>query len=163
MQTLKLQFTRRHFGFALWVFVFNIDLFGYIGLHVGSFVEAHGLPGCGVWTPWLWCVDSGCGVWTPCLWCVDSLVAVCGLPGCGVWTLWLWCVDSLAVALRVQLVCSVIVVHGLSCSQACGILVSWPGMDRTCVPCMTTWILHNWTTREVPPSKLLRLFSKSLV
>ena len=94
---------------------------------------------------------------------MDSLAVVCGLPGCGVWTLWLWCVDSLAVALRVQLVCSVIVVHGLSCSQACGILVSWPGMDRTCVPCMTTWILHNWTTREVPPSKLLRLFSKSLV
>ena len=36
---------------------------------MGSLVVVCGLPGCGVWTPWLWCVDS--------------LAVVCGLSGCG--------------------------------------------------------------------------------
>ena len=46
----------------------------------------------------------------------------------------------------------VIVVHGLSCSAACGI--SWT-RDQICVPCIGKWILIQCTTREVPVYLLL--------
>ena len=43
---------------------------------------------------------------------------------------------------------SVIVVWGLSCSEAGGILV--PTKDQTFIPCIARWILNHWTAREVP-------------
>ena len=56
---------------------------------------------------------------------------------------------------------SLVLVHGLICSTACGIFVPKPGIDRTCTPCIlrwilffffffARWILNHWTTtREV--------------
>ena len=40
---------------------------------------------------------------------------------------------------------SVVVVHGLSCSKACGIF-----LDQGLNPCTGRWILNHCTTREVP-------------
>ena len=46
-------------------------------------------------------------------------------------------------------VCSslVVVVHGLSCSEGCGI---FPDQDQTCVLWIDRQILNHWTTREAP-------------
>ena len=44
---------------------------------------------------------------------------------------------------------SVLVAHGLSCSEACRILSSQT-RDRAHVPSFGRWILNHWTTREVP-------------
>ena len=48
------------------------------------------------------------------------------------------------------LVDSLVVVHGLSCSLACGILVLT--RDPTHIPWIARKILNHCTTREVPPS-----------
>ena len=37
-------------------------------------------------------------------------------------------------------------VHGLSCSTACGILLDHG--DQVCVPCIARWVPNNWITRE---------------
>ena len=42
---------------------------------------------------------------------------------------------------------SVVVIQGLSCPKACGILQT---RDETGVPCIGRRILYHWTTREVP-------------
>ena len=49
--------------------------------------------------------------------CVGSVVAACGLSSCGVCAL--------------ERAGSVVVVHGLSCPAACGILVPQPGIEPT--------------------------------
>ena len=36
---------------------------------------------------------------------------------------------------------SLVLVHGLICSTACGIFVPKPGINRTCTPCIVKWIL----------------------
>ena len=33
--------------------------------------------------------------------------------------------------------------------RSIGVLIS-PIRDRTCIPCIVRWVLHHWTTREVP-------------
>ena len=40
------------------------------------------------------------------------------------------------------------VVHGLSCPLVYGIF-SYRTRDRTHIPCVGTWLLNHWTTREV--------------
>ena len=47
---------------------------------------------------------------------------------------------------------SVVVVHGLSCPVACGI---FPDQGSNLCPLHCKWILHHWTTREVPEQSLL--------
>ena len=47
---------------------------------------------------------------------------------------------------------SVVVAHGLSCPEACGIF--WT-KGRTHIPCIGRQILHHWTTREVLESLTL--------
>ena len=47
---------------------------------------------------------------------------------------------------------SVVVVHGLSRSKACGIFLD-QGLNP--VSCIDRWILNHWTTREVPPQPAL--------
>ena len=53
---------------------------------------------------------------------------------------------------------SVVVAHGLSCSEAHGILVPRPGIksvcprNQICVPCIGRRVPNYWTTREVPSS-----------
>ena len=42
---------------------------------------------------------------------------------------------------------SAVVVHGLSCSVACGIFLD---RDQTRVSCVGRWILYHWATREAP-------------
>ena len=39
---------------------------------------------------------------------------------------------------------------GLGCSEACGLLVPWPGIE--CVTCFARQILNHGTTKEVPSS-----------
>ena len=46
---------------------------------------------------------------------------------------------------------SLVVVQGLSCPMACGILVQSLARDWTRIPCIARQILNPWTTREVPP------------
>ena len=41
---------------------------------------------------------------------------------------------------------SVVVAHGLSCPEACGITLD---RDQTRVPCIGRLILNRWTSREV--------------
>ena len=60
------------------------------------------------------------------------LRASCSVFCCSTWTLWLWHTGSVVAARRP------------SCSEACGILVPWPGIEPK------SPALH-WTTREVPP------------
>ena len=48
----------------------------------------------------------------------------------------------------------VVVVHRLSCSEACGIFRT---RDRTHVPCTAKQILNHWTTREVQHFIFLKL------
>ena len=50
----------------------------------------------------------------------------------------------------------VVVTQGLSCSRACGILVSGPGI-KLHVPCFGRWILIHWAAREVLGSEVLRM------
>ena len=40
-------------------------------------------------------------------------------------------------------------VHGLSCSVACGILVPQPGI-KPVPPAVKAWSLNHWTAKEVP-------------
>ena len=40
---------------------------------------------------------------------------------------------------------------GLSCSEACGILVSPPGIE----PSIATWTVNHWATWEVPHGQIL--------
>ena len=58
----------------------------------------------------------------------------------------LWPTDSLVVGPRL-----IVTAHGLSCSMACGILVS-PTGEQTHIPCIAKWNLNHWVTREVPPA-----------
>ena len=50
---------------------------------------------------------------------------------------------------------SVVVVHGLSCSAACGILVLRPG-DRPHVHCTGRQSPNPWTTRESPQARVFK-------
>ena len=63
-----------------------------------------------------------------------SLVAACGLSSCDTWAQQLWHVGSAVVARGVQSAGSVVVVHGLSCSAACGIF-----SDQGSNPCPLHW------------------------
>ena len=65
---------------------------------------------------------------------VGSFIAVCGLSSCGPWALHSWAQELLP--------------EGSSCSLACGILVSWPGIEPV-FPVLRQ-ILSHWTTRETP-------------
>ena len=47
---------------------------------------------------------------------------------------------------------SLVVACGLSCPVACGILVPWSGTEPT-VPCIGSWLLNPWTTRQVPEER----------
>ena len=42
---------------------------------------------------------------------------------------------------------SILAVHGLRCSTACGIFLD---QDQTSVLCIARWIFDHWTTREAP-------------
>ena len=53
-----------------------------------------------------------------------------------------------ALGLRLWHAGSVIVVHGLSCPMAYGILVPQPGIELAS-PALEAWSLNHWTTREV--------------
>ena len=66
---------------------------------------------------------------------MDSFLAAPGLS-CSKQDLLLWGMDSL------------VVVHGLSCFEACGILVS-PPRDQTLAPCIARRSLNHWTMKEV--------------
>ena len=56
----------------------------------------------------------------------------------------LWAAWALVVATpRLYSTGSVVVVHGLGCSKACGIFVD---RGSTCVCCTARWILHHWAT-----------------
>ena len=35
--------------------------------------------------------------------------------------------------------------------------LSFPTRDRTCIPCITRWVLNPWTSREVPHSLFLNI------
>ena len=59
------------------------------------------------------------------------------------WLLLLW---SQALGCSGFSSCSGVVVHGLSCSMACGILLD---RDRTCISCIGKQILIHCATREV--------------
>ena len=63
---------------------------------------------------------------------------------CTVWALLLWYTDSLAVGHG----------HWSACAQLLRSMwdLSLPTRDWTHVPCIATWILNHWTTREVPSS-----------
>ena len=67
--------------------------------------------------------------------CAGSLLGCPAFSSCGMWALWLE-------------------VRMLSCPEACGILVSWPGIKPTS-PCIGRWVLNHWTTREVLPHRVL--------
>ena len=56
---------------------------------------------------------------------------------------------SLIVAHVFQAMGSIVAVWRLSCPSACRNLSSWTS-DGAHVPCIGRWILHHWTTREVP-------------
>lgn len=45
---------------------------------------------------------------------------------------------------------------GLSCSEACGILVSPPGIE----PSIATWTVNHWATWEVPHGQILNWIAK---
>ena len=78
---------------------------------------------------------------------------------CGAWLL------TVAASLAVEhplhgAHASVVGVHRLHCSVACGIPQT---RDQTCVPCIGRWILNHCTSREVPGlnlSKELNLVSE---
>ena len=55
---------------------------------------------------------------------------------------------------------SLVVVQGLSCPMACGILVQCLVRDWTRIPCIARQSLNPWTTREVPPIFLKRKSSR---
>ena len=78
---------------------------------------------------------------------------------CGAWLLTV--AASLAVEQPLQGAhTSVVSVHRLRCSVACGIPQT---RDQTCVPCIGRWILNHCTSREVPGlnlSKELNLVSE---
>ena len=59
---------------------------------------------------------------------------------------------SRAPASVVAVLGSVVVVHGLRCPVACGI---FPDQGSNLCPLRCKWILHHWTTREVPEQSLL--------
>ena len=44
---------------------------------------------------------------------------------------------------------SLVVACGVGCSAAWGVVISLI-RDQTCIPCIVRWVLHHWTTREVP-------------
>ena len=48
---------------------------------------------------------------------------------------------------------AIVVVHGLSCSAACGI------RDGTCFSRVGRWILYHWATKEAPRTRSLYAFS----
>ena len=100
-------------------------------------------------------------------WLCRVLVAACGIlveacrifccdvqaPRCGVWpSLLLWCAGFSLLSLRragsrVRGLCS--------CGSRAQLPhsmwdLSSPTRDQTCVPHITRWTLHHWTTREVP-------------
>ena len=52
-----------------------------------------------------------------------------------------------AWAQQLQRLSTVVVAHGSSCSETCGIFLV---RDGTHVPCIGRWILNHWTTREAP-------------
>ena len=58
--------------------------------------------------------------------------------------------------------CPLVVVQGLGCSMACGILVPWMG-DWTHVPCTERWIFNHWTAREVPKEFVLQGYNEARV
>ena len=60
---------------------------------------------------------------------------------------YLWHVGSVVAVPELQSTGSVVVVHGLSCSVACGIFPDWD-TSQTSVPCIARWILNHWATRE---------------
>ena len=66
---------------------------------------------------------------------MDFFLAASGLS-CHKQDLLLWGMDSL------------VVVRGLSCFEACGILVSRT-KDQTLAPCIARRSLNHWTTKEV--------------
>ena len=87
-------------------------------------------------------------------WLCQVLVAACRIfiEACGVFCCstraLLWCAGfSLVVACGVFF-SSLVVVHGLSCPEAFGILVPWQGSNPR--PLHWRQILYHWTTREVP-------------
>ena len=53
---------------------------------------------------------------------------------------------SCCTAQALGMLASVVVVRGLSCPEACGILQT---RDQTRIPCIGRQILNHWTTREV--------------
>ena len=75
--------------------------------------------------------------------CFFVSLAVLGLS-CGIWDLHYVMWDLSLWWLRL-----LFAVSGLSRSEACGILVPWPGVDWTCICCIARWILNHWTMREV--------------
>ena len=118
---------------------FKINLFIYL------FLAVLGLPCC-AWT------FSGCGEWgllfvAVCglLIVVASLVVEHGLQARRLQQL--QHVGSVVVAHGLQSAGSGVVVHGVSCSVACGIFLT---RARTRVPCIARQILNHCATREVP-------------
>ena len=127
------------FQYLIFFFYYFFGCIGSSLQHAGSFIAARGLfvaalgllSSCGAWVS-LKLRHSGflssCGAWAP--ECVGSVV-------CGTRALSLRCTSL------------VVVVRGLSCPVACGIL-----LDQTHIPCIGRRILYHWTTREVALSVL---------
>ena len=110
--------------------------------HVGSFIAA-----------WAACCCTGCLMQGAGF----SLVLACGfsLSSCGWWgPEHMGSVVCSMQALLLRRTSSVVVVHRLSCPMACS-----PTRDWTCAPCIGRWILHHWTTREVPQIHFQKHFS----
>ena len=76
---------------------------------------------------------------------VASLVVEHGLQARGLRQL--WHMGSVVVARRLQSTGSVVVAHGLSCSEACEI---FPGQGSNLCPLHWQAILNHCTTREAP-------------
>ena len=108
--------------FVLFIYLFNFWLRWVLVVACGIFVAACRIFRCGAWASlWLWHAGSRVrGLYS--LWHVGSLVEACGLS---------------------------VVVRGLSCPVACGILAPWT-RDRTSIPRIVKQILYHWTTREGP-------------
>ena len=105
------------------------------------FQQSHGLLVDLAICPLLW---AGCE--SPVITALLSQPPLCSTKNCFLYSdasilgsFW-WCVGSRARG-------TVVVVHGLSCSVACG--VCWD-RDWNCLPCLARQILNHWTTKEVP-------------